>query len=107
MIPLAEYERRRRDLERKEQALAQQEDELSGEAEQRVGRAGLAESVTAFCQRVQQGLAQASFEQKRQLVMLLIDQVIVADGRVEIRYVFPTSLASEQTRFCPNRSHTR
>ena len=47
-----------------------------------------------------EGLAQAAFEQRRALVELLIDRVIVTDGEVEIRYVMPTDRASEQVRFC-------
>ncbi|MBV8868814.1 MAG: hypothetical protein JOY65_05280, partial [Acetobacteraceae bacterium] len=42
----------------------------------------------------------ATFEQRRTLVELLIDRVIVTDGEVEIRYVMPTDRASEQVRFC-------
>src|SRR3954452_12030689 len=62
--------------------------------------AGLSRSIEDFCQRIRQGLEQASFEQKRHLVELLIDRVIVTDGEVEIRYVMPTSKSSEQIRFC-------
>jgi site-specific DNA recombinase len=98
-ILLDEYERRRRDLEQKEQALAEQEALLSGEAERQTALTGLASSIDAFCQR-QDSLATATFEQKRQLVLLLIDRVIVTDGKVEIRYVIPTTSASEQIRFC-------
>jgi site-specific DNA recombinase len=47
-------------------------------------------SIAAFCQRVQAGLAQATFAQQRTLVELLIDRVLVADGDVEIRYAIPT-----------------
>jgi site-specific DNA recombinase len=36
------------------------------------------------------GLGQAGFEQRRQLVELLVDRVVVTDGQVEIRYVIPT-----------------
>jgi site-specific DNA recombinase len=50
--------------------------------------------------RVQQGLTDATFEQKRQLIELLIDRVVVTGEEVEIRYVIPTSPHSEQTRFC-------
>ncbi len=49
-------------------------------------------------------LENATFEQKRQLVELLIDRVIVTDGEVEIRYVIPTSPSSEKVRFCHLRS---
>jgi site-specific DNA recombinase len=38
------------------------------------------------------------------LVLLLIDRVIVTDGDVEIRYVVPTSPASEHIRFCHLRT---
>jgi site-specific DNA recombinase len=51
-------------------------------------------------QRVQLGLAEATFEQKRQLVELLIDRVVVTDEEVEIRYMIPTTKSSEHTRFC-------
>lgn len=66
--------------------------------------AELVTSVEEFCQRVQDGLANATFEQKRQLVELLIDRVIVTNGDVEIRYIIPTSPSSEHVRFCHLRS---
>jgi site-specific DNA recombinase len=100
VIPLDEYERRRRELVQKEQALAHQEQQLASEAEHHRELAGVAHSIEAFCHRVQQGLTCATFEQKRQLVMLLIDRVIVTDDEVEIRYVIPTSTEGEQVRFC-------
>ena len=100
VIPLDEYERRRRELERKDQALAIQDQHLAGEAERHRELAGLVTSLEAFCQRVQQGLASATFEQRRQLLLLLVDRVVVTDGEVEIRYVLPTTPASEYVRFC-------
>ena len=53
-----------------------------------------------FRARVQHGLDGASFEQRRQLVLLLVDRVVVTDADVEIRYVLPTSPESEHVRFC-------
>ena len=50
--------------------------------------------------RVRAGLAGADFAQKRQLVELLTDRVLVTDGQVEIRYVVPLSPDSERVRFC-------
>lgn len=66
--------------------------------------AGIQGSVAEFCQRVQAGLGHATFEQKRQLVELLIDRVLVTNGEVEIRYVIPTTPSSEHVRFCHLRS---
>jgi site-specific DNA recombinase len=73
VIPLDEYERRRRDLEQRVQALAGQEQQLRSEAE------------------------------RRQLVLLLIDRMVVTDADVEIRYALPTSPESEHVRFCQLR----
>ena len=100
VIPLAEYQRRRQDLEQKLQSLDQQERQLEASADRHVEVAALATTLEEFCQRAQVGLAQASFEQKRQLVELLIDRVVVTNDEVEIRYVIPTSASSEHVRFC-------
>ena len=60
----------------------------------------MAASIEDFCQRVQTGLGNASFAQKRTLVELLIDRVLGTNDEVEIRYVVPTHARSETTRFC-------
>src|SRR5512134_912457 len=99
IIPLDEYERRRHDLEQRIRALAAQEEQLRSDAARQQQLAGIAASVEAFRARVQHGLAAATFEQRRQLVLLLIDRVIVTNGDVEIRYVLPTSSESEHVRF--------
>lgn len=54
--------------------------------------AAMVESIEAFCERVQHGLVEATFAQKRLLVELLIDRVIVTDEEVEIRYVIPIGI---------------
>jgi site-specific DNA recombinase len=104
VIPLAEYQRRRKDLEQRGEALASQERQLQGQGRQRMELAGVADSIEDFCERVRAGLAEATFEQRRKLVELLIDRVIVTDEDVEIRYVIPTDSSSEQVRFCHLRS---
>jgi site-specific DNA recombinase len=65
------------------------------EAERHGETARLAAHAEAFCRRVREGLAEADFDQKRALLELLIDRVIVTDGAVEIRYVVPTSPEGE------------
>ena len=100
ILSRAEYQRRRQDLECKLQTLAIQAKQLDAQVDRRAETAGLATSITDFCQRVQAGLAPVTFEQRRPLVELLIDRVLVANGEVEIRYVFPTHPRSEMIRFC-------
>nr|WP_248280652.1 recombinase family protein [Aromatoleum aromaticum] len=104
VIALPEYERRRRDLEQRDQALAEQERQLSAQADRHEELAGTAIAIENFCARVRAGLDNASFEQKRQLVELLIDRVIVTDTAVEIHYVIPTDRSSEHVRFCHLRT---
>jgi len=104
IIPLAEYQRRRGDLEQRVEAFNRQEEQLSTQANRQTEVVGLVKSVEDFCQRIQLSLEQATFEQKRQLIELLIDRVIVDDGDVEIRYVIPTTPESEHIRFCHLRS---
>jgi site-specific DNA recombinase len=100
VIALPEYERRRAELQLKVDALTAQENQLTHQVDQQAHLSALADSMTHFCQRVQTGLASATFEQKRQLLELLIDRVVVTNDQVEIRYVIPTSKTGEQSRFC-------
>ena len=100
IIPLAEYERHRAELEQRMAGLEAQANTLAVQTNRQKELVGLTESITDFCARVQQGLANATFEQKRQLVELLIDRVVVTNDEVEIRYVIPTGPNGEHTRFC-------
>ncbi len=103
VMPLAEYRRRRAELEKRLDALARQQEQLRGEANRLQELAGLETAMEQFCQRVSKGLEQAAFTQKRPLVELLIDRVVVTGDAVEIRYVIPTDETSESIRFCQLR----
>jgi hypothetical protein len=104
VMPLDEYQRRRRELEQRQQALEQQAQQLGFQADHQNKLAGLMESVEDFLRRVQRGLSQATFGQKRQLLELLVDRVVDTHEEVEIRYEIPTSPKSEKIRFCQLRS---
>jgi site-specific DNA recombinase len=100
VLPLAEYQRRRQALEQKLEALRAQASQLEAKVDRQAEIVGWAASAATFCERVRAGLASANFAQKRQLVELLIDRVLVSDDVVEIRYVIPLSPDSEKVRFC-------
>jgi site-specific DNA recombinase len=55
VIPLAEYQRRRLELEQKQQALAAQDKQLERQVDRHGELAGMVTSIAAFCQRVQSG----------------------------------------------------
>ena len=95
-----EFERKRVELDRTPHGLRQQLRELEAQAQKRLDLAQLADGIEAFCQRLGPTLDNLSFAQRRQLVELLIDRVIVEDGKVEIRYVIPTSPKGEKFIFC-------
>jgi site-specific DNA recombinase len=99
IVTLEEYRRRRRELEERQEAIEAQMRQLEASIDRQVELTTIAQGIGSFCQRAQQGLAQATFEQKRHLVELLIDRVIVTQDEVEIRYVIPTSPRGETSRF--------
>ena len=70
-------------------SLIAQQRQLDAAARQRLELGAVADGIEAFCRTVRDGLAAATFEQRRQLAELLIDRVVVTDGNVEIRYVLP------------------
>jgi hypothetical protein len=104
VVPLAEYQRRRQVLEQRLQAMNMQASQLEAKVDRQAELAGWAASAADFCRRVQASLAGADFAEKRQLVELLVDRVLVTDSEVEIRYVVPLSASSERVRFCHLRT---
>jgi site-specific DNA recombinase len=107
IVELPEFKRTRHDLSQKQAVLHQQLAQLNTTVTQRRELTQVAESIDQFCQTVRHGLEQASFDQKRQLVQLLIDRVVVIDEQVEIRYVFPTRPTGPHLPFCHLRKDYR
>jgi site-specific DNA recombinase len=105
VIRLEEYGRRRRELEEKADAFERQERELEQQSERRHELIGMVGRVEDYCRRVSEALEGASFEQKRRLIELLIDRVIVTEEEVDVRYVIPTSASGEYARFCHLRTN--
>jgi site-specific DNA recombinase len=103
IIALAEFQRKRDELDRRRAALAARQRQLDAAAAQRLELQAVADGIEAFCQAVRTGLATATFAQRRLLAELLIDRVIVTDGDVEIRYVLPTSSDGPHRPFCQLR----
>ena len=100
VIERAEFERKRAEIHQKKQALQTQQRQLDAQTNKHKTLADMATSIEVFCRQIEKGLDQATFAQKRQLVELLIDRVLVNDEQVEIRYVIPTSEEGAKTRFC-------
>src|SRR4051794_31838590 len=104
VVPLSEYQRRRREVETRLLALEGQERELAHDAGRQAEAARLAAHAEAFCRRVRQGLDQADFHRKRELLELLVDCVVVTGDAVEIRYAIPVGPEGEREPLCRLRT---
>jgi site-specific DNA recombinase len=104
VLDLATFEDKRDELRRREEDVLAREREVVAQGQQLVAVQSVARSATEVLERLARSLQQATFEQRRQLVELLIDRVVVTDDAVEIRYVIPTTDASTHTRFCQLRT---
>ena len=107
VIALPELERKRNELDRKRKALATQCLQLEMTIGERVELSGVASSIEAFCAKVRPTLEHPTFAQRRQLVELLVDRVVVTENRVEIRYVIPTQSDGPHVPFCQLRTNYR
>lgn len=107
IIDLQEFERKRNELAQKQKALATQRLQLEMTVVQRTELSGVVSSIEAFCTKVRPALEHATFAQRRQLVELLVDRVIVTEDRVEIRYVIPTRPDGPHVPFSHLRTNYR
>jgi site-specific DNA recombinase len=107
VVTLAEFERKRKEWTQKQKALRIQRSQLEATVTQRIELSHLATSIETFCAQIRPVLDQATFAQRRQLVELLIDRVIVTDEALEIRYVIPTKPDGPHVPFSRLRSDYR
>jgi site-specific DNA recombinase len=104
VIEREEFQHKRRELSDTQNALHRQLRQLAAQVQKQLDVAELASGIVDFCDRIQQTMDTLTFQQRRELVILLIDRVVVDDEKVEIRYVIPTSPAGEEKLFCHLRS---
>ncbi len=104
VIDLGAFQRQDGALAGQQADLLAREREVAAQGARLVQVSAIAHSMTQVLEQLRVGLGQAGFEQRRQLVELLIDRVVVTDGQVEIRYVIPTTDHSTKTRFCHLRT---
>jgi site-specific DNA recombinase len=100
VIEREEFERKRKEVAQSQHGLRQQLRQLEAQTQQHVNVSALTQGIETFCKRLQPTLDNLTFAQRRQLVELLIDRVVVNDAQVEIRYVVPTGPKGETTPFC-------
>lgn len=96
VLTLDELQRRRVKLDQRLSELRRESRQLAGEEVRGEHMEAIATRAEEFRAAIARGLDQASFEERRQLVELLIDRVVVDAPEVEIRYVIPLSGIAER-----------
>ena len=99
VIGQEELARKRSAVDQTQNGYAQQLRQLEAQAHKHIEAAHLATGIEDFCQRIRPTLPQLTFAQRRQLVELLIDRVIVDEHQIEIRYAIPTARDGEKHPF--------
>jgi len=89
VITLAELAQRRQQLAQRRQALHEQHAQQERLWRNRLHAQEVLEDLTAFCDRIQSRLAEATFADKQAILQLLIERIIVGEETLEIRHVIP------------------
>ena len=76
-VDLATFEDKRDDLRRREEDVLAREREVVAQGQQLIAVEGIARSMTEMLEQLARGLQYATFDQRRQVVELLIDRVVV------------------------------
>jgi site-specific DNA recombinase len=84
------YEGKARDLRREREGLTHHMAELDRRAHQDREARNALEGLETFCKSVVGGLEAMTFEERQQLLRLLIEKVTVEEGRVRIETIIPT-----------------
>ena len=100
VISQDEFERKRKEMTQTQNGLNRQLRQLEAQAQKKLDLVAMTEGIEVFCHHIQASLAELNFAQRRQVVELLIDSVLVYNGEVEIRYVIPTGPEGKKKPFC-------
>src|SRR5262249_16131325 len=89
VLPLGELQRRVPEVDRRRLELQQQQAELEARRAELANHNRLRGRITTFAQRVRRGLEQLDFAGRQRLLRLLVEEVRVTGGRVQIRLRIP------------------
>jgi hypothetical protein len=87
---LPEFDRKRQQISQKKETLHKQITQLQATPTQRIALSQVADLIEVFCAKIRPEVNKVSFDQKRQLIELVIDRIIVQDNDAEIHYGIPT-----------------
>ena len=100
-VTLAELSERRQFLASERQALERQREEQARLRQQRLRAEAVRMDLAAFCHRIHARLDGATFADKQAILQLVIERIIVGNGRLEIRHVIPLHPPSQPSNNGP------
>src|SRR3954451_23189632 len=100
-ITLAELSERRQVLASERQALERQQENRPRLRQQRLRAEAVRMDLAAFCNRIHSRLDEATFADKQAILQLVIERIIVGNGRLEIRHVVPLRPPSQPSNNGP------
>jgi len=89
ILTLKELENRKSGLEQKISQLQEQIRNIKTVEKNELDYKKIFDNIETFCKAVKSGIENASFEDKRKIVELLIEEIIVTNGKVEIFHIIP------------------
>ncbi|SNQ59293.1 hypothetical protein [Candidatus Methanoperedens nitratireducens] len=89
IITLKELETRKSSIERRILQIQQQIRNIKAVEKNEVDCRKIFDNIDAFCNAVKQGIENAGFEDRRKIIELLVEEVIVRNGKVEIVHIIP------------------
>ena len=98
IIERDELRERLQQLDAQEQFLRERLSELERQRQEREQELRLLQGVEAFCSSIRTALEEPSWEVKRQVLELVVDQIIVEDTEVIIRHIIPAGPVRLQPR---------
>ena len=97
-IELDELQERRQQLDAQGRFLRERLSELERQRQEREQEVRLLQGVEAFCSSIRTALEEPSWEVKRQVLELVVDQIVVEDAEVIIRHIIPAGPVRLQPR---------
>jgi site-specific DNA recombinase len=89
IITLEDLDTRKSNLEQKISQLQEQIGNIKAAEKKEIDYKKIFDNIEAFCEAVKRGIGNASFEEKRRIIELLVEEVIVTNGKVDINHIIP------------------
>ena len=89
IITLKDLENRKSSIEQKASQFQEQIKYIKAAEKNEIDFKRIFDNIGAFCDAVKQGIENASFEDRRKIIELLVEEIIVTNGKVEIAHIIP------------------